>query len=173
MYGHEVVTEHHGVTEDAMRYFGVLSLRSTYTGYEDMVALRNSEQEQAVRWSRNRDNRWASRLEFPDFCRDCGNGNREAAMIAVCRVDEMRSAATHGRFPLRYRQRAIVLAAVKDKPFGWPRKVRPSLTATRHDGAVELRSGRKNARGAGRTKEWAPHGQKAGHGRSSGRKPES
>src|SRR6516164_3127424 len=44
----------------------------------------------------------------------------------------------------RDRQRAIVLAAVKDKPFGWPRKARPSLTATRHDGAVELRSGRKN-----------------------------
>jgi hypothetical protein len=32
----------------------------------------------------------------------------------------------------------------KDKPFGWPRKARPSLTATRHDGAVGLRSGRKN-----------------------------
>ena len=32
----------------------------------------------------------------------------------------------------------------KDKPFGWPRKARPSLTATRYDGAVELRSGRKN-----------------------------
>src|SRR6516162_6782678 len=44
----------------------------------------------------------------------------------------------------RDRQRAIALAAVKDKPFGWPRKARPSLTATRHDGAVELRSGRKN-----------------------------
>jgi hypothetical protein len=42
MYGHEVTAEHHGVTEDGMRYFGVLSLRSTYTGYEDMVALRNS-----------------------------------------------------------------------------------------------------------------------------------
>ena len=38
-----------------------------------------------------------------------------------------------------------MLAALKDKPFGWPRKVRPSLTATRHDGAVELRSGRKNS----------------------------
>src|ERR1700745_651839 len=46
--------------------------------------------------------------------------------------------------PLRYRQRAIVLAAVKDKPFGWPRKARPSLTATRHDGAGQLRSGGKN-----------------------------
>jgi hypothetical protein len=22
-------------------------------------------------------------LEFPDFCRDCGNGNRESATIAV------------------------------------------------------------------------------------------
>src|ERR1700689_2018203 len=62
----------------------------------------------------------------------------------MCRDDERRSAATHGHLPLRYHQRAIVLAAVKDKPFGWPRKTRPSLTATRHDGAVELRSGRKN-----------------------------
>jgi Domain of unknown function (DUF932) len=42
MYGHEVVGEHHGVTEDAARYFGLLSLRSTYTGYEDTVGLRNS-----------------------------------------------------------------------------------------------------------------------------------
>jgi hypothetical protein len=42
MYGHEVVSEHHGITEDTMRYFGVLCLKSSYTGYEDMVALRNS-----------------------------------------------------------------------------------------------------------------------------------
>src|SRR3954451_7048929 len=42
MYGHEVVAEHFGVTEDSARFFGVLSLRSPYTGYEDMVALRNS-----------------------------------------------------------------------------------------------------------------------------------
>jgi hypothetical protein len=41
-YGHEVVEEHHGVTEDGMRYFGLLSLRSAYGGYEDTVALRNS-----------------------------------------------------------------------------------------------------------------------------------
>src|SRR6516162_3795024 len=41
--------------------------------------------------------------------------------------------------PIRHRG-----GAYKDKPFGWPRKARPSLTATRHDGAVELRSGRKN-----------------------------
>ena len=60
------------------------------------------------------------------------------------RGDETYCAATHGRLPLRYCQRAIVLAAIKDKPFGWPRKARPSLTATRHDGAVVLRSGRKN-----------------------------
>jgi hypothetical protein len=49
-----------------------------------------------------------------------------------------------GAAVLANRQRAIALAAVKDKPFGWPRKARPSLTATRPDGAVELRSGRKN-----------------------------
>lgn len=42
LYGHEIVTEHFGVTEDGARFFGVLSLKSPYTGYEDMVALRNS-----------------------------------------------------------------------------------------------------------------------------------
>jgi len=42
MYGHEVTDEHHGTTEDGLRYFGLLSLRSTYTGYEDTVGLRNS-----------------------------------------------------------------------------------------------------------------------------------
>jgi len=42
MYGHQIVGEHHGVTEDGARYFGLLSLRSTYTGYEDTVGLRNS-----------------------------------------------------------------------------------------------------------------------------------
>lgn len=41
-YGHEVVGQHHGVTPDGMRYFGLLSLRSPYTGYEDTVGLRNS-----------------------------------------------------------------------------------------------------------------------------------
>ena len=41
-YGHEVVSETHGVTEDGMRYFGVMMLKSTYCGYEDAVALRNS-----------------------------------------------------------------------------------------------------------------------------------
>src|SRR3954451_2053884 len=42
MYGHEVVAEHHGVTEDGARYFGLLELKSPYTGYEDTVGLRNS-----------------------------------------------------------------------------------------------------------------------------------
>ena len=41
-YGHEVVSESHGITEDGMRYFGVMMLRSPYGGYEDAVALRNS-----------------------------------------------------------------------------------------------------------------------------------
>jgi hypothetical protein len=41
-YGHEVTECHFGVTEDGMRFFGVLSLRSSYTGYEDTVGLRNS-----------------------------------------------------------------------------------------------------------------------------------
>src|ERR1019366_1240721 len=42
MYGHEVTDEHHGITPDGMRCFGLISLRSTYTGYEDTVGLRNS-----------------------------------------------------------------------------------------------------------------------------------
>jgi hypothetical protein len=42
MYGHEVTAGHHGVTEDGLRYFGLLSLKSPYTGYEDTVGLRNS-----------------------------------------------------------------------------------------------------------------------------------
>jgi hypothetical protein len=41
-YGHEVISESHGITEDGMRYFGVMMLRSPYGGYEDAVALRNS-----------------------------------------------------------------------------------------------------------------------------------
>ena len=42
MYGHEITSETHGITEDGSRYFGLLSLRSPYTGYEDTVGLRNS-----------------------------------------------------------------------------------------------------------------------------------
>lgn len=41
-FGHEIVEEHHGVTEDGLRYFGLLSLRSTYGDYTDTVGLRNS-----------------------------------------------------------------------------------------------------------------------------------
>jgi hypothetical protein len=41
-YGHEITESQFGVTEDGMRFFGVLSLRSPYTGYEDTVGLRNS-----------------------------------------------------------------------------------------------------------------------------------
>ena len=41
-YGHEIVEEHHAVTEDGARYFGLLSLRSTYGDYTDTLGLRNS-----------------------------------------------------------------------------------------------------------------------------------
>lgn len=41
-YGHEVVEQHFGVTPDGMRFFGALTLRSPYTGYGDVVGLRNS-----------------------------------------------------------------------------------------------------------------------------------
>jgi hypothetical protein len=41
-YGHEIVEEAYGVTPDGMRFFGLLSLRSTYGDYTDTVGLRNS-----------------------------------------------------------------------------------------------------------------------------------
>jgi hypothetical protein len=41
-YGHEVVEQHFGVTDDQARFFGVLTLKSHYTGYTDTVGLRNS-----------------------------------------------------------------------------------------------------------------------------------
>jgi hypothetical protein len=41
-YGHEIVEEHHGMTSDGYRYFGLLSLRSNYGNYTDTLGLRNS-----------------------------------------------------------------------------------------------------------------------------------
>lgn len=41
-YGHDIVEENYGVTPDGLRFFGVLSLRSTYADYTDTVGLRNS-----------------------------------------------------------------------------------------------------------------------------------
>jgi len=41
-FGHEITEEHHAVTPDGMRYFGVLMLKSAYGDYTDMVGLRNS-----------------------------------------------------------------------------------------------------------------------------------
>jgi Domain of unknown function (DUF932) len=42
MFGHEIVEEHHALDHDAMRYFGLMTLRSPYTGYTDTLGLRNS-----------------------------------------------------------------------------------------------------------------------------------
>jgi len=41
-YRHEIVQEDYGVTPDGARFFGVLSLRSEYGDYTDMVGLRSS-----------------------------------------------------------------------------------------------------------------------------------
>jgi hypothetical protein len=41
-YGHEIAEEHHAVTPDGARYFGLMSLRSPYGEYSDTVGLRNS-----------------------------------------------------------------------------------------------------------------------------------
>src|SRR5262245_52703630 len=41
-HGHEIVEEHHAVMPDGMRYFGLMTLRSPYGTYGDVVGLRNS-----------------------------------------------------------------------------------------------------------------------------------
>jgi hypothetical protein len=42
MFGHEITAEHHAIDHDGNRYFGLLELRSPYTGYTDTCGLRNS-----------------------------------------------------------------------------------------------------------------------------------
>jgi hypothetical protein len=39
---HEIAEEHHAVTPDGARYFGLMCLRSPYGEYTDMLGLRNS-----------------------------------------------------------------------------------------------------------------------------------
>ena len=63
----------------------------------------------------------------------------------------------------RSAENAIVLAAVKDKPWGWPQE-RPSLTAAARDGRAILRSGRKNACGAVEQKNGSSRKQHEGTG---------
>lgn len=41
-HGHDVVEEHHAITEGGDRYFGMLQLQSPYGDYTDTVGLRNS-----------------------------------------------------------------------------------------------------------------------------------
>lgn len=42
MFGHSIVEEHHALDHDNQRYFGLMELRSPYTGYRDTLGLRNS-----------------------------------------------------------------------------------------------------------------------------------
>jgi Domain of unknown function (DUF932) len=41
-HGHEIVEEHHAVMPDGSRYFGLMTLRSPYGNYGDVLGLRNS-----------------------------------------------------------------------------------------------------------------------------------
>jgi hypothetical protein len=41
-HNHEIVEEHHATSHEGMRYFGVMTLRSPYGDYGDIVGLRNS-----------------------------------------------------------------------------------------------------------------------------------
>jgi hypothetical protein len=42
MFGHVVAEEHHAITEGGDSYFGLMTLKSPYTGYTDTLGLRNS-----------------------------------------------------------------------------------------------------------------------------------
>jgi hypothetical protein len=63
--------------------------------------------------------------------------------------------------PPDHGQPAAVLALMKGKPFGGAEEA-PSVTVTVRDGDGNMRSGRKNARGAGRTKNEATKHDKNG-----------
>jgi hypothetical protein len=41
-HGHEIIEEHHAIMPDGMRYFGLMTLKSSYGDYGDVVGLRNS-----------------------------------------------------------------------------------------------------------------------------------
>lgn len=41
-FGHDVIEEHHAITKEGSRYFGLLSLKSAYGDYTDTIGLRNS-----------------------------------------------------------------------------------------------------------------------------------
>src|SRR6478672_717187 len=74
--------------------------------------------------------------------------------------------AANGRLPSDHRaanhpiasEPAAVLTSVKDKTFGGAEEA-PSLTAAARDGDGNMQSRRKNARGAGQTKEWNDKGR--------------
>jgi hypothetical protein len=53
-------------------------------------------------------------------------------------------------------ERAAVLRASQGQALRVAAKTRPALTGPARGGCAISRSGRKNARGAGRTKEWNP-----------------
>jgi hypothetical protein len=57
------------------------------------------------------------------------------------------------RLQPRSNQHATVLGPIKAKPLRVAAKARPALTGPARGGCDIWRSGRKNARGAGRTKE--------------------
>src|SRR5690242_3423077 len=42
MFGHEITEEYHALDAGGARYFGLMELRSPYTGYTDTLGLRNS-----------------------------------------------------------------------------------------------------------------------------------
>ena len=46
-WGHEVTKQEFGVTEDGARFYGVLTLKSDYGDYEDLVGLANSHNKTA------------------------------------------------------------------------------------------------------------------------------
>jgi hypothetical protein len=79
--------------------------------------------------------------------------NRIQAWFAAIARDQWQAPLGSSRAITRARQLAAVLARVKDEASAALKK-RPSLTLAPRGGGGNMWSGRKNAHGAGRTKEW-------------------
>jgi hypothetical protein len=76
IYGHQVTAENYGCTKDRLRFFGVLSLRSAYTGYEDVLVLRRfMGMERAACQADNANREHKAHKNSPSHCCHLGVGS--------------------------------------------------------------------------------------------------
>src|SRR5271168_1077347 len=84
--------------------------------------------------------------------------NRIQAWFAIVRGQWQAPLGSSRGQPPDRRQPAVARSGGQGRAFGGAEEA-PSLAAAARDGDGNMRSGRKNARGAGRTKEWNDKGR--------------